>query len=458
MKADSRVLAGASVLALCVAAGSAAGSDKKFGAPHEGMSVEEYQSLVFLDPQNTLRMDWDAVRGMDGVFLIDNQGEPTVSVVDYHAGETVRKLDMGETGNHHLWVIPGARYVWSSQRYESDTFWTIDLATMEVVDKFPLSMGDKKVIAPLHVGFAYTQPLAVVGNILDKEHGYLTLLSTVTRRPIDIIEVSCHGARDAMFTLDDSKIFTSCQQEPRGVAIVDVASRKEIKMVPVPGGRAGAMTPDGKYFMAAGKGVVAVFDTETTELVKNIEVPGGGGNITCLADSSKCYAGRRKAEAVAVLDMTTLTLAKMIETGPRCESALHQPRQSAVRAVRQRGRQIRHRDDHRHPGRCRGQEHLHRSGAAQYRLQPRGHTRRRHYQEGAGGDADRHLLGRSDGLGGRHHRPRRRDPEQRRALGPEPGGIEDGVGELTDRGGSPDGGRTCVRIPPAARPTSRQAR
>ena len=316
MKADSRVLAGASVFALSLAAGGAAGMDKKFGAPHEGMSVEEYQSLVFLDPQNTLRMDWDAVKGMDGVFLIDNQGEPTVSVVDYHAGETIKKIEMGETGNHHLWVIPGGRYVWSSQRYESDTFWTIDLTTQEVVDKFPLSMGGKNVIAPLHVGFAYTQPLAVVGNILDKEHGYLTLMSTVTRRPIDIIELSCHGARDTMFTLDDSKIFSTCQQDPRGVSIVDVRSRKEIEMVPVKGSRAGAMTPDGKYFLAAGNGVVAVFDTETTELVKSIEVPGGGGNITCLADSSKCYAGRRKAEAVAVLDMTNLTLAKMIDTGP----------------------------------------------------------------------------------------------------------------------------------------------
>ena len=316
MKAIGGILAGAGILALGLGAAGAGEMPKKFGAPYEGMSTEEYQSLVFLDPQNTLRMDWDAVKGMGGVFLIDNQGHPTVSVVDYDAGETVKKIDMGETGNHHLWVLPGARYVWSSQRYESDQFWTIDLLTQEVVDKFPLSMGDKKVIAPLHVGFAYTQPLAVVGNILDKEHGYLTLLSTVTRRPIDIIELSCHGARDAMFTFDDSKIFSTCQQDPRGVSIVDVRSRKEIKMVPVPGGRAGAMTPNGKYFMAAGKGVVAVFDTGTTELVKTIEVPGGGGNITCLADSSKCYGGLRKAKAVAVLDMASLTLAKVIDTGP----------------------------------------------------------------------------------------------------------------------------------------------
>ncbi len=314
------ILTTISVLALSLSTGistaSAGGMGKKFGAPTEGMSTEDYQALVFLDPQNTVRMDWDAVRDMDGVFLIDNQGEPTVSVVDYRQAKTIKKIPMQETGNHHLWVIPGARYAWSSQRYESDTFWTIDLMTQEVVDKFPVSMGDKKVIAPLHVGFAYTQPLAVVGNILDTEHGYLTLLSTATRRPVEIIDISCNGARDAMFTLDDSKIFSTCQQEPKGVSIVDVKQRKEIKMVPIEGGRAGAMSPDGKYFMAAGKGVVVFFDTATGEQVKSLKVPGGGGNITCLADSSKCYAGLRKANSVGVIDMATLELAKVIETGP----------------------------------------------------------------------------------------------------------------------------------------------
>ena len=108
MKTRRCVLVGSLAIALnfgLVTAG-AGEMGKKFGAPHEGMSVEEYQSLVFLDPQNTIRMDWDAVKGMDGLFLIDNQGEPTVSVVDYNAGETIKKIDMGETGNHHIWVIP----------------------------------------------------------------------------------------------------------------------------------------------------------------------------------------------------------------------------------------------------------------------------------------------------------------------------------------------------------------
>ena len=291
-------------------------ADKKFGAPTEGMSTEEYQALVFLDPQNTIRMDWDAVRGMKGYFLIDNQGEPTVSVVDYEKGETIKKIDMTETGNHHIWVLPGARYAWSSQRYENDVFWTIDLTTQEVVDKFNVSMNGTSVIAPLHVGFAYTQPLAVVGNILDKEHGYLTFLSTATRKPLETIELSCHGARDAMFSLDDSLVFSTCQQEPKGLSIVDVESRKEIRMIPIPGARAGAMTPDGKYFMVAAKGAIVFFDTKTGDLIKSVEVPGGGGNISCLPDSSKCYGGLRKANSVAVIDIAKLELKTVIETGP----------------------------------------------------------------------------------------------------------------------------------------------
>jgi len=279
------------------------------------MTTEEYQSLVFLDPQNTVRMDWHAVQGMDGNFLIDNQGEPSISVVDYDKGETIKMIDTGQTGNHHLWIIPGARYAWSSQRYESDVFWTIDLTTQEVVDKFPVSMDGKKVVAPLHIGFAYTKPLAVTGNILDKENGYLTFLNTATRRPFATVTLSCPGARDAMFTLDDSKVFTTCQQKPMGVSIVDVKSRKEIKMYPIKGGRAGAMSPDGKYFMASAKGSVVFFDTKTMEIVKRVEVPGGGGNITCLADNSKCYVGLRKANQVGVIDMAKLELIKTIDTG-----------------------------------------------------------------------------------------------------------------------------------------------
>ena len=300
----------AGLLAGCVTAGT------KFGAPTKGMSTEEYQALIFLDPQNTLRTNWDAVRDMPGYFLIDNQGEPTVSVVDYQKGETIKKIKMGETGNHHIFVIPGARYAFSSQRYEKDLIWVIDLTTHEVVDKFHLSMDGKKVIAPLHIGFAYTQPLAVVGNILDKKNGYLTFINTATRRPSHIVELGCSGARDAMFTFDDSKVFATCQQEPKGVSIVDVSSRKEIKVIPIKGARAGGMTPDGKYFLVGAKGAIILIDTATNEIAKTIKVPGGGGNFTCLPDGSKCYGGLRKDNSVAGIDMATQELIKIIKTGP----------------------------------------------------------------------------------------------------------------------------------------------
>ena len=324
MKNHSILLIAVSILAGmvsgCVTAGTAG---TKIGAPTKGMSTAEYESLIFLDPQNTMKANFSAAKGMDGYFLIDNQGEPTISVVDYNKGETIKKIKLSDPpgtsfkpgGNHHIFVIPGGRYAWSSQRYSKDVMWTIDLTTHEVVDTFRLSMGGKTIKAPLHIGFAYKSPLAVTGNILDKKNGYLTFLRTDTRRPSHIVQLSCPGARDAMFTFDDSKVFTTCQQEPKGVSIVDVSGRKEIKFIPIKGGRAGGMTPDGKYFLVGASKAVVLIDTATNQIHKTITVPGGGGNFTCLPDGSKCYAGLRKDNSVGVIDMASLELIKTIKTG-----------------------------------------------------------------------------------------------------------------------------------------------
>ena len=324
MKNHSILLIAVSILAGmvsgCVTAGTAG---TKIGAPTKGMSTAEYESLIFLDPQNTMKANFSAAKGMDGYFLIDNQGEPTISVVDYNKGETIKKIKLSDPpgtsfkqgGNHHIFVIPGGRYAWSSQRYSKDVMWTIDLTTHEVVDTFRLSMGGKTIVAPLHIGFAYKSPLAVTGNILDKKNGYLTFLRTDTRRPSHIVQLSCPGARDAMFTFDDSKVFTTCQQEPKGVSIVDVSGRKEIKFIPIKGGRAGGMTPDGKYFLVGASKAVVLIDTATNQIHKTIKVPGGGGNFTCLPDGSKCYAGLRKDNSVGVIDMASLELIKTVKTG-----------------------------------------------------------------------------------------------------------------------------------------------
>ncbi len=323
MRNSSILLITSAVIALIISGCTKPGQHAHIGAPAEGMSSEDYQSLVRLDPQNTMQANFSAVKGMDGYFLINNQGEPTVSVVDYNKGETIKKIKLSDppgtsfkpAGNHHIFVIPGGRYAWSSQRYAKDVMWTIDLATHEVVDTFQLSMGGKKILAPLHIGFAYKTPLAVTGNILDKKNGYLTFLRTDTRRPSHIVELSCPAARDAMFTFDDSKVFTTCQAEPKGVSIVDVSARKEIKFIPIKGGRAGGMTTDGKYFLVGASKAVVLIDTATNEIHKTIKVPGGGGNFTCLPDGSKCYAGLRKDNSVGVIDMASLELIKTIKTG-----------------------------------------------------------------------------------------------------------------------------------------------
>ena len=130
MKNNSILLAAfvllAGIISGCAGKGMHAGHGAKIGAPSKGMSSAEYQSLIRLDPQNTMQANFSAAKGMDGYFLIDNQGEPTISVVDYNKGETIKKIKLSDppgtsfkaAGNHHIFVIPGGRYAWSSQRYE----------------------------------------------------------------------------------------------------------------------------------------------------------------------------------------------------------------------------------------------------------------------------------------------------------------------------------------------------
>ena len=103
MKNNSVILMASAVISLIIAGCTGKGHHAhkhheggQIGAPTTGMSSSEYQSLVRLDPQNTMKADFSAVKGMDGYFLIDNQGEGTVSVVDYNVGETIKKTNIND--------------------------------------------------------------------------------------------------------------------------------------------------------------------------------------------------------------------------------------------------------------------------------------------------------------------------------------------------------------------------
>ena len=103
MKNNSVILMASAVISLIIAGCTGKGHHAhkhheggQIGAPTTGMSSSEYQSLVRLDPQNTMKANFSAVKGMDGYFLIDNQGEGTVSVVDYNKGETIKKIKLSD--------------------------------------------------------------------------------------------------------------------------------------------------------------------------------------------------------------------------------------------------------------------------------------------------------------------------------------------------------------------------
>ena len=80
MKNNSVILMASAVISLIIAGCTGKGHHAhhhheggQIGAPTTGMSSSEYQSLVRLDPQNTMKADFSAVKGMDGLEELETE-------------------------------------------------------------------------------------------------------------------------------------------------------------------------------------------------------------------------------------------------------------------------------------------------------------------------------------------------------------------------------------------------
>lgn len=99
------------------------------------------------------------------------------------------------------------------------------------------------------------------------------------------------------------------------VAAVDIASAKELAVIPVGLGHAGIdVVPGGRYVVtgAIADHVVDVIDPTTFKVVKRIDVGQGPHGVRASADGRWLYAAMTGTDKVAVIDMQTLEVARQI--------------------------------------------------------------------------------------------------------------------------------------------------
>ena len=116
----------------------------------------------------------------------------------------------------------------------------------------------------------------------------------------------------------DGKEVWSAHSRDGGVSIIDTASGKVVQTLSAGTKRSNRVrfTPDGKRVLVSDiGGEVLVFDAASRQVLKHIPLPGQPEGILVTPDSARAFVGLGSANAVAIVDLKTMTMTGKIDTG-----------------------------------------------------------------------------------------------------------------------------------------------
>jgi DNA-binding beta-propeller fold protein YncE len=118
----------------------------------------------------------------------------------------------------------------------------------------------------------------------------------------------------------DGKMLWAANAADATVSIVDVTSKKVVETLPVQFRRANRLkfTPDGKLALISDLSghELIVMDVIARKEIKRIEVKGGAAGVLVEPSGARAFLSVGSQNAVAIIDLKTLTVAGWIPTGP----------------------------------------------------------------------------------------------------------------------------------------------
>ena len=127
------------------------------------------------------------------------------------------------------------------------------------------------------------------------------------------------GAEGFDLSPDGKELWVANAQDA-SVSIIDVGAKKVVQTLPVPFRSANRLkfTPDGRHVFVSDLGgrELIVLDAPTRAEVKRIDVGGGAAGLQMSPDGSRAFAAVGSRNGVAVVDLKTLSVTGLIETGP----------------------------------------------------------------------------------------------------------------------------------------------
>lgn len=277
-------------------------SGKQLGAVAEG-GVTGHEVIASADG----RTAYVPIYGDSGVGKPGSDGR-TMAVIDIASRKVVKTVDFPKPLRPHCAMVnPKDGLLYVSTELDN-TITILDPKTLKIVGTVPTGQAESHMFVISKDGTrAYT---ANVGP------GTVSVLDLVNRKQVAVIPISKQTQRIAL-SVDGKWAFTADQMEPR-LAVIDTATNKVKSWIALPDTGYGTWpTPDGKYLVVAvpKANKVAVVDLKAMKVTHTIDVPKAPQEVLVRPDGKTAYVSCDSSGQVAAIRTSDWTVESLIDTG-----------------------------------------------------------------------------------------------------------------------------------------------
>jgi YVTN family beta-propeller protein len=253
------------------------------------------------------RMAYVPIYGNSGVGKPGTNGQKMVAI-DLDQRKVVGTLDFGHGVRPHCPLFGpknGLLYVTTEL---DQTISVIDPHSLKIIGTIPTGQPESHMLAISHDGKrGYT---ANVGP------GTVSVLDMESRKTLKVIPISGETQRISV-SADDSMAFTSDQTKPQ-LAVIDTSTDKVKTWVHLPApGYGTAATKDGRWLVVAvpTANEVAVVDLKTMEVAHTVDVPSAPQEVLIAPSGDLAYVSCDRSHKVAAIKTSDWTVANLIDAG-----------------------------------------------------------------------------------------------------------------------------------------------
>jgi len=272
--------------------------------PESGVTGHE----VIASPDG--RTAYVPIYGDSGVGKAGSDGS-TIDVIDLREKRRTATIDLGRPERPHCAAFgsDGRLYVTTEL---TDTLTVIDPATNQVVDHIPTGQPESHmVVLNRDATRAYTSNVHA---------GSVSAIDIQARKVLAVVKVSPVSQRISL-SGDGRWVFTADQTAPR-LAMIDTRTHELAHWVDLPGIAYGtAATPDGRFLVLAliQAHKVALLDIAARKVTATVDVPEAPQYVLVRPDGQAAYVSCDRSARVAEVALPTLTVLRLIETGPMAD-------------------------------------------------------------------------------------------------------------------------------------------